>query len=184
MHAKLATALRKFSNNGKKTIYVQFKGGNVNFYDQRPSGGSIYVVDNYKMKTKESASLAAKDILEIETGLSVEGRERTMLRHRENPHPLNTQERGVIEFEGKKFESGGALVTDDRIIAYPDEGGVLKDWHGNKLGTWRSVGSWPVRNSAYGTRMHQIEAKVNGVTYTGRGFGVGMSYSGKRKAGR
>jgi len=30
-------------------------------------------------------------------------------------------------------------------------------------------------------RMFQVEAIVNGVTYTGRSAGVGMSYRGKRK---
>jgi len=32
--------------------------------------------------------------------------------------------------------------------------------------------------------MHQIEAIVNSVTYTGRGFGEGMVYRGKRKVSR
>lgn len=30
--------------------------------------------------------------------------------------------------------------------------------------------------------MYQIEATVDGITYTGRGAGVGMIYKGKRKA--
>ena len=82
-----------------------------------------------------------------------------------------------------RFEAGGAVVTPDAIIAYPAEGGILRDWHGATLGTWRSVASWPVR-SYMGTRMHQIETRVDGVTYTGRGFGTGMIYRGKRKAGQ
>lgn len=87
------------------------------------------------------------------------------------------------EHEGRVFESGGAVVTDDVVVAYPAAGGVLCDWHGRELGTWRSVASWRVE-SFIGSHMHQIEACVDGVTYTGRGFGVGCIYRGKRKAGR
>lgn len=89
----------------------------------------------------------------------------------------------VIEHEGRKFESGGSVVTDNYLIAYPGKGGVLKTWHGKPIGTWRIVASWRV-NSAYGSYMHQIEATVDGITYTGRGFGEGMIFKGKRKSGR
>lgn len=85
---------------------------------------------------------------------------------------------------GQKFEAGGAVVTPDYVIAYPDKGGVLRTWHGQIIGSWRSVSSWRV-HSFIGERMHQIEAtaEFDGkvVTYTGRGFGAGMIYKGKRK---
>jgi len=87
----------------------------------------------------------------------------------------------VFTHEGKDFESGGAFVSPSHIIAYPYKNGILRDWHGEDLGAWKSVASWPVR-SWYGSHMHQIEATVNGIVYTGRGFGEGMIYKGKRKA--
>lgn len=86
----------------------------------------------------------------------------------------------TFTFEGRTFESGGAIVTDDAIVAYPRENGVLGDWHGNPIGTWKVTSSWPVR-SYIGSRMYQIRATLDdGRTYTGRGFGEGMIYRGKR----
>ena len=87
----------------------------------------------------------------------------------------------TFEHEGQTFESGGAVVTPDYLVAYPGEAGRLNDWHGRQLGTWRPVASWRV-HSYVGGMMYQIEATVGGVTYTGRGFGVGMLFNGKRKA--
>lgn len=83
----------------------------------------------------------------------------------------------------RTFESGGAVVAADYLVAYPGERGVLNDWHGRPLGGWRPVASWRV-HSYVGGMMYQIEATVAGVTYTGRGYGVGMLFSGKRKAGQ
>jgi hypothetical protein len=85
----------------------------------------------------------------------------------------------AIEHEGRKFESGGAVVTEQWIVAYPGKNGVLGDWHGNPLGTWRVLSSWRV-NSWIGSTMYSIEARVNGVRYVGRGFGEGMSLRAKR----
>src|ERR1700722_10202851 len=85
----------------------------------------------------------------------------------------------IIEHEGRKFESGGAIVTPVILIAYPKENGILGDWHGEAIGTWRVLSSWKV-NSYIGSRMYSIEARVNGVRYAGRGFGVGMSLRAKR----
>ena len=87
----------------------------------------------------------------------------------------------TIEHEGHKFESGGAVVTETYIIAYPGANGVLNDWHGKPLGTWRAVASWPTPRSFVASRMYQIEARVGGVTYTGRGTGEGMVYKGRVK---
>lgn len=82
---------------------------------------------------------------------------------------------------GQEFTSGGAVITPDYIVAYPSDNNILTDWHGIVIGTWKTVASWSVE-SYIGSRMHQIEARVNGIVYTGRGFGKGMSYKGKRKA--
>jgi hypothetical protein len=85
----------------------------------------------------------------------------------------------IFEHDGRKFESGGAIVTDLFIVAYPATQGRLNDWHGNEIGTWRVLSSWRVR-SWIGERMYSIEARVNGVRYVGRGFGEGMSLRAKR----
>ncbi len=87
----------------------------------------------------------------------------------------------TIEHGGKTFEAGGAIVAPDFCIAYIGPNGALNDWHGRKIGTIRVRSSWRV-SSWMGTHMHQIEATVDGVTYTGRSFGEGMIYRGRRKA--
>ena len=89
-----------------------------------------------------------------------------------------------ITHEGRTYEAGGAVVTPDRIVAYPGKAGVLNDWHGNPIGTYRIVATWKTPRSYVSSTMHQIEACVAGVTYTGRGAGEGMIFIGKRKASR
>ncbi len=86
-----------------------------------------------------------------------------------------------FEHKGRKFCSGGAVVTPDVIIAYPSKDGILTDWHGEQIGRWENVAHWPIFSYMSST-MYQIEARVNGVLYTGRSFGIGMIYRGKRKA--
>lgn len=87
----------------------------------------------------------------------------------------------TIKHEGRKFTSGGAFVSQDYIIAYPKENGILGDWHGKPIGSWRTVSTWKTPHSFMSSTMSQIEAIVNGKTYTGRGSGVGMIYKGKAK---
>ena len=86
-----------------------------------------------------------------------------------------------FKHENRKFCAGGAIVTPKHLIAYPGENSILKDWHGKTIGTWKSVARWPVQ-SWTGSHMHQIEAIVDGVIYTGRGFGENMLYRGRRKS--
>ena len=86
-----------------------------------------------------------------------------------------------IVHEGRKLCAGGAVVTEGYIVAYPQKRGTLTDWRGRKIGTWREIASWPI-SSPYSPVMYQIEAKVDGVLYTGRGLGISMIYRGKRKA--
>jgi hypothetical protein len=83
--------------------------------------------------------------------------------------------------EGRTFTSGGAVVTPDLIVAYPKANGVLGDWHGNDIGTWCATSTWRTPRSYVSSTMSQIEATVNGVTYTGRGAGIGMIFKGKPK---
>lgn len=87
----------------------------------------------------------------------------------------------TIEVEGRTFESGGAMIEDNAIVAYLGKDGVLTDWLGNALGTWRMVAMWKTPNSFVSSYMMQVEATVDGVVWTGRSVGVGMAYRGKRK---
>jgi len=87
----------------------------------------------------------------------------------------------VIEHEGHSFEAGGAVVTETHLVAYPADNGILTDWHGRVIGTWREVSSWRI-DSWQGDRMYAIRATVDGKTYHGRGFGSGMILRARRVA--
>jgi hypothetical protein len=78
------------------------------------------------------------------------------------------------------FESGGAVVTPDHIIAYPGTAGILCDWHGNAIGTWRATSTWKTPRSWLSSTMSAITATVDSVTYKGRGAGEGMIFRGRR----
>lgn len=81
----------------------------------------------------------------------------------------------------KGAKAGGAAVTPNAIVAYPKANGILGDWHGKPIGTWRAVSTWRTPRSFFPSTMSQIEATVDGITYTGRGAGEGMVYHGSRK---
>lgn len=99
----------------------------------------------------------------------------------------------TIEHEGRTFESGGAVVTDDRIVAYLATGEQLPtggtgfpwrspftvtDWHGARLGTASVTGAWSVGN--LGTRMYSYRVRLDdGRWYNARGQGEGMVLTGK-----
>jgi len=91
----------------------------------------------------------------------------------------------TINLGGKTFESGGAVVVGNQIIAYLGKNGELTTWHGKKIGTFRIVSTWRTPNSYVSSKMHQVEATVKGRVYTGRSAGVGMIFKGKlKKSGR
>lgn len=89
----------------------------------------------------------------------------------------------TVRFGNRSFESGGAFISDDYLVAYPAEGGILNDWHGNRIGAYAFQSSRPAvffgRRSWIGDRYYTMRAWVNGQTYTLRGFGVGMVARGK-----
>ncbi len=86
---------------------------------------------------------------------------------------------------GRTVESGGAVVTPDYAIGYYDaKRNAITNWHGEILGTATVVASWPTPRSYMSGTMCQIEATIDGVTYTGRGAGNNMLWRGKRKASR
>jgi hypothetical protein len=85
----------------------------------------------------------------------------------------------TITHEGRSFTSGGAVVTDDRIVAYLGKDKVLTDWHGNAIGTYRIVSTWKTPRSYMSDVMHAVHATVNGKLYKGRSMGEGMAFTGK-----
>lgn len=89
----------------------------------------------------------------------------------------------IIEHNGKKFESGGAVVAGNYLIAYPADNGELKDWHGKVIGTYHITSSRPAvffgRRSWVGDRYYFMRAVVDGRQYSIRGFGKGMIAKGK-----
>jgi hypothetical protein len=91
---------------------------------------------------------------------------------------------------GRDFTAGGAVVTSDFARGYltfdtPEligTTGAVTDWHGTRLGTARIVGRWRTPRSFMASHMLQVECRIDGVLYTGRGCGNGMVWSGKRCA--
>lgn len=91
-------------------------------------------------------------------------------------------EKATITHNGKKYTAGGAAVSAKAIVAYVGKAGVLTNWKGKKIGTYRIVSSWRTPRSYISDRMYQLEATVKGRLYTGRSAGEGMIFKGKRKA--
>ena len=92
-----------------------------------------------------------------------------------------------IELKGQKYCADGAHFDGQRIAAYvgarhPKGGFRLTNWKGDTIGRCWITSTWRTPRSSVSSRMHQIEANVSGVVYTGRGCGEGMLYLGKRKA--
>ena len=90
----------------------------------------------------------------------------------------------VFTAGGRAFEAGGAAGSEGHLVAYLGEGGVLTDWHGSPIGTYRITATWRTPRSFASGRMHQVEATVGGRVYTGRSAGVGCVYRGRRKKSR
>ena len=90
----------------------------------------------------------------------------------------------IITHKGKSFESGGAFVSDQYLIAYPSENSILKDWHGNVIGTYKVISSRSAVFFGYpswhGSKYYYMRATVDGKQYALRGFGSGMIAKGKR----
>ena len=86
----------------------------------------------------------------------------------------------IITHDGRKFLAAGAFVSDSHIIAYLAKDGILTDWHGNPIGTYRIVSTWKTPRSYVSSTMSAVHATVNGMVYKGRSAGIGMSFSGKK----
>jgi hypothetical protein len=85
----------------------------------------------------------------------------------------------TVEFNGKTFEAGGAVVTDKFITAYLGKAGILQDWHGARIGAYRILSTWRTPRSYVSSTMNSVECFVNGVRYVGRSAGVGMVINAK-----
>lgn len=87
----------------------------------------------------------------------------------------------TIEHEGKTFEAGGAVVTDDYAVGYfklnTPTGPTITDWHGKPLGPANIVSKWRVY--PYASDMMQVRATIGKVLYSGRTQGDGMIWRGK-----
>jgi len=68
-------------------------------------------------------------------------------------------------------------------LARVDGALVITDWRGGTLGPARIVTSWATPHSHVSTRMYQVEATLDGVTYTGRTAGMSMAWRGRPKKG-
>lgn len=88
----------------------------------------------------------------------------------------------TVDLQGRTFESGGAYVDRDRIVAYLGPNGILQDWHGRPIGRWRALSTWKTPRSFISRTMSSVLATVGGTTYVGRGAGEGMLFRGRRKA--
>jgi hypothetical protein len=86
----------------------------------------------------------------------------------------------VIEHAGCKFESGGCVVTTDKIVAYLGKEGKLTTWSGQIIGTYKITSTWKTPRSAYSSTRNQVYALVDGIGYQGQSDGIGMVFMGKR----
>lgn len=87
-----------------------------------------------------------------------------------------------FEHAGRTFTADGAVVTESHCVAYLASQGVLTDWQGTPIGTWRAVSSWSTPRSFMSSRMYQVHATVQGRTYTGRSAGASLLFRGRRIA--
>lgn len=92
-----------------------------------------------------------------------------------------TEENCFFEVNGKEYWAGGAIVNENLCIAYLAKDGRLNNWKGEQIGTYKIIRTWNTPKSYVSSRQHQVEAVVDGITYTGRSAGIGMMYKGKRK---
>jgi hypothetical protein len=92
----------------------------------------------------------------------------------------------TFEHEGRKFTSGGAYTSPEYAIGYLKfdkeylyATGKVNTWHGEYMGEAQIVARWKVKSYMSDTMM-QVICIINGMKYTGRSFGNGMIWKGKR----
>ncbi len=93
---------------------------------------------------------------------------------------------GRVTHAGRTFDALGSVVSPTYAAGYPDFApnatrGRLRSWDGADLGACRIVSAWRTPRSWTSSHMYQIEATIDGITYTGRGGGHGMLWRGRPK---
>ena len=58
--------------------------------------------------------------------------------------------------------------------------GRLTDWYGKVIGTYRITSVWPTPRSYVSHIQCQVDGFIDGVKYTGRSGGSGLSWVGRR----
>lgn len=92
------------------------------------------------------------------------------------------EENCTFVHKGRGFTSGGAAITEKYLVAYLGKAGVLTDWHGNEIGTYRIISTWKTPRSFLSSSMSAVHARVDGRLYKGRSAGEGMIFSGRLAA--
>lgn len=97
---------------------------------------------------------------------------------------------GTVTHNGMDFSSGGAYITDERLVAYlgsfdkdSSRSGHLETWQGIHIGRYSIVKSWRV-HSMHGTHdMNQVSIRLtDGRRYNGRSQGPNMVVTARRLA--
>lgn len=92
-------------------------------------------------------------------------------------------ETASVTLEGRTFVHAGATVLPESATAYlSSDMRHINDWNGERIGTACVVRSWPTPRSHLSDRMYQVEARIDGRTYTGRSAGRNMLWRGRVKA--
>ena len=87
-----------------------------------------------------------------------------------------TVELATVVHNGKEFTNMGAIVSDNYVIGYlqcdhDSHGhhqhgtGILTDWQGNQIGTYRIVKMWRTPRSYVSSTMLAVHATVNEKLY-------------------
>jgi len=86
-----------------------------------------------------------------------------------------------FDFQGKTYYTHGAFVDEHRCVGYLGDDRELYSCNGEVLGTYRITATWRMPRTCFiSSHQHQVEASINGMTYTGRSFGKGMIFKGRR----
>lgn len=106
------------------------------------------------------------------------------------PHDITVTDAPYIELDctithdGKSYTANGAYLDENACIGYLHTDGILTNWHGCPIGTYRIAATWKTPRSYVSATMSQVYATVNGITYTGRSAGIGMLFRGRRVSNR